>query len=364
MTLALLGINPHRLLFTSVADALSAGDDRLHLLRALQMSPVIEEAALVMSQKCVEIYCVVQEGSDAIDTISRTLAEVTKFSAPDVVGASYFAEEDDALGHVLALACDSDYFSLVDATRRGLALEQRDSRSFHHRESHHFHSHGTGEKERVFTQALGEARSAGSLGEVLFHVLDRSRVLAVQCREQATPTGAARAAVTRALAGRVFDRLSSRTVLLLGANDAALEMSQALAQAGVANFAVIGDDNPARKAAETLGGRFGAPEALAVGLAKADIVIVAASDLARQADTRAWRRALRARRGRSSLVIDLTEEKAIESKVATIDALYLYRAVDLDELVEASPQPTPLEEGTEAALAKEHAALGLWLAGR
>lgn len=355
MELVLFGINPQRPAFAFLAAPCASPEGRRAVAQALAASPVIGEAAVVAAETRVEVYCTVAPGADSIDEVSRVLAEAAGAGAAEAAANGYFAEGADAVGHLLAAACECDYFAL-----KGAAAASRG------------HGEAVGKDNApasgmlaALSRARTEARAARLSGEVLDYVLARA------CAVGEAALGGtdeqpeeARAAVVRALARRVFDHLDRRGVLVLGASLEAAAAARVLAEAGVESFAVIGGEEAGDKLARALGARRGMSEALTVALAKADIVVAADPELSRALDKRALRRAVRERRGRASLVLDLTAEGAIDARAASIDEVYLYRTEDLAALAEAMPGLPTRASRREETLARETAALAAWLAAR
>ncbi|WP_304426655.1 hypothetical protein [uncultured Adlercreutzia sp.] len=355
MELVLFGINPQRPAFAFLAAPCASPEGRRAVTQALVASPVIGEAAVVAAETRVEVYCTVAPGADSIDEVSRVLAEAAGAGAAEAAANGYFAEGADAVGHLLAAACECDYFALKGAsvTSRG------------HGEAVGKDNAPASGMPAALSRARTEARAARLSGEVLDYVLARACAVG-----EAALGGAdeqpeeARAAVVRALARRVFDHLDRRCVLVLGASPEAAAAARVLAEAGVESFAVIGGEEAGDELACTLGARRGMPEALAVALAKADIVVAADPELSHALDKRALRQAVRERRGRASLVLDLAAEGAVDARAASIDEVYLYRTEDLAALAEAMPGLPTRASRREETLARETAALAAWLAAR
>ncbi|WP_296009561.1 hypothetical protein [uncultured Adlercreutzia sp.] len=359
MELVLFGINPQRPAFAFLAAPCASPEGRRAVAQALAASPVIGEAAVVAAETRVEVYCTVAPGADSIDEVSRVLAEAAGAGAAEAAANGYFAEGADAVGHLLAAACECDYFALKGAPAASCGYAG--SRGKAAGEGTPF---GSG-MPAALSRARSEARAARLSGEVLDYVLARACAVG-----EAALGGAdeqpeeARAAVVRALARRVFDHLDRRCVLVLGATTEAAAAARVLAEAGVESFAVIGGEEAGDKLARILGARRGMSEALAVALAKADIVVAADPELSRVLDKRALRQAVRERRGRASLVLDLTDEGAVDARAASIDEVYLYRTEDLGALAEAMPGLPTRASRREETLARETAALAAWLAAR
>jgi glutamyl-tRNA reductase len=137
------------------------------------------------------------------------------------------------------------------------------------------------------------------------------------------------------LAERVFGDLSAANVLVVGAGETAELLMTHLAGRGVTRFMVV-NRTPARarELAERHGGAAGGPEALADALAEAHVWIAAAAGdepLIKGSDAKA---ALRRRRGRPVVAIDLAMPRAIDLAVDGLDNVYRYDMAALTAVTE------------------------------
>ena len=137
------------------------------------------------------------------------------------------------------------------------------------------------------------------------------------------------------LAGRIFSDLSNRTALLLGAGETIELVARHLNEAGLGKLIVA---NRTLKRAETLADQFGAEAILLADvterLPSADILISSTASQLPILGKGAVEEAIKARRYRPALLIDLAIPRDIEPQVASLSDIYLYTVDDLRDVVE------------------------------
>src|SRR5262249_61074446 len=152
------------------------------------------------------------------------------------------------------------------------------------------------------------------------------------------PRGVARVAVD--LARRIFEELSGKRALLLGAGEMIEAAVDALRGAGLARIAVA-NRTPERAAelAARCGGTAHGLDELPRLLADADLLLAclaATQPLLGPAELGA---ALRSRRGRPLLVIDLGVPRHVDREADRLDSVYLYDVADLRAAAQANAAP-------------------------
>ncbi len=191
-------------------------------------------------------------------------------------------------------------------------------------------------------EILGQVRDAferGATGPLLDHLFRQALHAGRRARVE-TAIGESPASVpaaAAALAQQVFDGLGGRTVLLVGAG----KMSELTARnlrsrggliAAVANRTVAhGEELAARIGSRAVG----LPEIPAL-LATADVVVTSTSSPGFVVDTITAAAALRGRRGRPILFVDLAVPRDVDPALATIDGCFVYDVDDLEAVVETS----------------------------
>ena len=187
--------------------------------------------------------------------------------------------------------------------------------------------------------AVREAHSAGALGTTLHQMFQRSFAVAKEVRTR-TEIGAhavSLAAAAVRLAQQLFDDLAQRRVLFVGAGEmidlvATHFAAQKPLQMTVANRSA----ERGRELAERLGAAQLPLAELGQALAGFDIVISCTASSLPLIDLGAVERALKARKRRPMLMIDLAVPRDIEPEVAQLDDIYLYTVDDLAQQVQAN----------------------------
>ena len=187
--------------------------------------------------------------------------------------------------------------------------------------------------------AVREASSAGALGTTLQQVFQRSFAVAKEVRSR-TEIGAhavSLAAAAVRLAQQLFDDLHERRVLFVGAGEmidlvATHFAAQKPLQMTVANRSA----ERGRELAERLGAAQLPLAELGQALAGFDIVISCTASSLPLIGLGAVERALKARKRRPMLMLDLAVPRDIEPEVAQLDDIYLYTVDDLAQQVQAN----------------------------
>ncbi len=191
-------------------------------------------------------------------------------------------------------------------------------------------------------EILGQVRDAyerGAPGPLLdrtfrmaLHAGRRARVeTAIGESPSSVPAAAA------ALAQQVFEGLTGRSVLLVGAGKTSELTARNLRSRGATVTAVANRTlEHAERLAEELGARALPLEAVEQQLAAADIVVSSTSAPGFVLRGEQLVPALRARRGRPVLFVDLAVPRDVDPELASVDGCFVYDVDDLEAVVSAS----------------------------
>ena len=191
-------------------------------------------------------------------------------------------------------------------------------------------------------EILGQVRDAfeaGSPGPLL----DRTFRMALHAGRRArveTAIGESPASVpaaAAALAEQVFEGLSERRVVLVGAGRTSELTARNLRSRGAVVTAVVNRSvDRAERLAATLGAAVLPLDALADAVATADVVVSSTTAPGFVLARDELAPALRARRGRPLLFVDLAVPRDIDPSLASIDGCFVYDVDDLEAVVAAS----------------------------
>ena len=173
-------------------------------------------------------------------------------------------------------------------------------------------------------EILGQVRVAQELGttgplldRVFRQALHAGRKVRAQTAIGASPASVSSAAA--ALAEQVFGDLAGRSILLVGAGKVSEQAARNLRSRG-AEIALVANSR-------TQG------ERIAEQLAAVDVVIASTNAPGIVLDAAAVARALRARRGRQLLLVDLAVPRDLDPAIHELDGCYLYDIDDLEAIV-------------------------------
>ena len=304
MSLYVLGIN-HQTAPVSLRETVAFGPDTLrHALASLRAQAGVQEAVLLSTCNRTELYARSDNGPDAL---ANWLAGQQR-AGDDLHAYLYRHDEADAVRHLFRVATGLDSLVLGEPQILGQVK-----------------------------QAWNDARDAGSLGGPLDRAFQQAFATAKRARTETTigrnPVSVASTAVR--LAQESFARLDESDVLLIGAGET-IELAVRHLVAGKVRRLLIANRTlaHAQDLARRHGG-FALPlEELDRHLAEADIVISATAARQPILQRAQVEQALRARRHRPMLLLDLAVPRDIAEDVATLRDVFLYTVDDLERAIE------------------------------
>jgi glutamyl-tRNA reductase len=186
-------------------------------------------------------------------------------------------------------------------------------------------------------EAVRAAQGAGSLGPVLHRLSQRALFVAKQVRAQ-TDIGRYTVGVGNAgveLAKQIFGDLRGRRALLVGAGEMGRQVAAAMVGAGLSELVVANRTfATAVEVAQAYGGTPIAYERLGAYLDHVDVVLAATSALQPLIGVEDVQRALRARRYKPMLLVDLSVPRNISPDVDRLESAWLFNVDDLGKVVE------------------------------
>jgi glutamyl-tRNA reductase len=273
-------------------------DDVRAALRHARDDEVLRESLVLSTCNRTEFYVV---APDAVAAERAVRALVVRTKGSDLLAPGperYTLADGEAARHLLRVASGLDSMVLGEAEILGQVKD-----------------------------ALAVAAAESALGTVLDRLLTTALHTGKRARTE-TEIGAGTVSVASAavaLAGKVFSDLAERHVLVVGAGETARLAGQHFAKYRPAALRVANRTGERAAAlACALGGEAIPLESLASAVAAADVAVFATSAGRPLLRLETVREALRARRGRPLLLLDLGVPRNVEADVAVLDGVFLH----------------------------------------
>ncbi len=185
-------------------------------------------------------------------------------------------------------------------------------------------------------QAFNEAKRAGTVGPRFEKLFQSTFAVAKQVRTD-TDIGASAVSVAFAavqLSKKIFGKLSKSRCLLVGAGETIELVGQHLSENNIASITVANRTlENAKRLAEKYGGEAISITQVPSHLSASDIVISSTASALPIIGAGTVSTALKRRKQKPILLIDLAVPRDIETEVAELDEAYLYTVDDLQEIV-------------------------------
>jgi glutamyl-tRNA reductase len=304
MQLFALGINHHTAPL-AVREQVAFDPLRLPLaLHDLLRAKPVREAAILSTCNRTELYC----AAEAPEAAAEWLAEYHSLLPREIEPYLYTFPKRDAVRHMFRVASGLDSMVLGEPQILG-----------------------------QMKQAARTAEEAGTLGTLLNKLFQRTFAVAKEVRST-TAIGAnivSMAAASVHLSARIFENLKDQRVLFIGAGEmielcAAHFAGEKPRRITIANRTV----ERAEILAERFGGDAMALTELGERLADYDIVVSCTASPLPIIGLGMVERALKARRHRPMVMVDLAVPRDIEAEVGKQDDVFLYTLDDLGQIVE------------------------------
>ncbi|MEW5887647.1 MAG: glutamyl-tRNA reductase [Pseudomonadota bacterium] len=335
MQLFALGINHHTApLAVREQVAFQPESMRLALGHLVRAKPV-REAAILSTCNRTELYCATERPEAA----AEWLAEYHHLSPQKVTPYLYTLPSRDAVRHVFRVASGLDSMVLGEPQILGQMKE-----------------------------AARNAEAAGTLGTLLHKLFQKTFAVAKEVRST-TAIGAnivSMAAASVHLAERIFESIADQRVLFIGAGEM-IELCAAHFAAQAPRRLTVANRTQARGQllAERFKGDVIKLDEIAERLPGYDIVVSCTASPLPIVGLGMVERALKARRHRPMVMVDLAVPRDIEPEVAQLDDVFLYTLDDLGQVVAAgleSRRAAVIE--AEAIIDTRVASFLQWMEGR
>ena len=265
----------------------------------------VQEAAILSTCNRTELYC----ATERPDIAASWLAEYHALSPQYLQPYLYTHPQRNAVRHMFRVASGLDSMVLGEPQILG-----------------------------QMKQAARIAGEAGALGTVLNKLFQKTFSVAKEVRST-TAIGAnivSMAAAAVHLSERIFESISSQKVLFIGAGEMIALCAAHFAGAHPARIVIA---NRTLERAQTLATRLGGEamrlDDLAARLAEFDIVVSCTASPLPIIGLGTVERALKIRRHRPMVIVDLALPRDVEPEVANLDDVFLYTLDDLGQMVES-----------------------------
>lgn len=306
MPLQILGIN-HTTAPVDIRERVVIPESRVaDALTALKQQAGVQADIIVSTCNRTELYCET-DFSDP-EPLITWLADYHQLNSRDIKKYTYHHEQEAAIYHVLRVASGLDSMILGEPQILG-----------------------------QLKNAYQASSEAGTLGVHLDRLFQHTFSVAKQVRSEtsigASPVSVAYAAVT--LAKQIFAELSAQTALLVGAGETVELVARHLHNNGIGRIIVANRsfDRAHKLAAQFDGYAIGLAE-IGSHLAEADIVISSTASDEAVIMFEETREAIRQRRHRPILMVDIAVPRDIDSRVADLEDVYLYSVDDMQDIIQ------------------------------
>lgn len=323
MPVLLIGLN-HNSAAVSVRERVAFSPD--HLAEAVRQLASLQdcEASILSTCNRTELL-LARDSEESIDSaqVLRWLHDYHHLPANELDGHLYLQTDGDAVLHLMQVAAGLDSLVLGEPQILG-----------------------------QLKSAYALAREAGTVGVVLNKLYQRVFAAAKRVRTETAigenPVSVAYAAVD--LAGRIYESMASVNVLLVGAGETIELVGTHLRQAGVSRMLIA---NRTLDRGLALAEKLGA-EACVLGdlpdvLPQIDIVVSSTASQLPIIGKGLVETALRKRRHKPMLLVDIAVPRDVETEVAELQDVYLYTVDDLRDIVDQNRA----QRETEADKARE-----------
>lgn len=272
-------------------------------LRDLSNATQLHEAALLSTCNRTEFYCVDIEPT----VLLNWLSDYHSLALAELEPYFYTHIQEAALDHMLRVACGLDSMILGEPQILG-------------------------QMKQAFASASQAGLIGNQLNQVFRHVFNVSKRVRTTTAIGINPISIAYAAVQ--LAKHIFSDVRQNTALLIGAGETIELAARHLQEQGVKRLMFCNrTEAGAKQLAERYQGEAFVLEALPTILYHADILFAATASPLPILGKGMIEQALKLRKRRPMLMIDLAVPRDIEPQVANLEDVYLYNIDDMQHIV-------------------------------
>jgi glutamyl-tRNA reductase len=330
MALFVAGLN-HRVAPVALREQLAVDEDKLReLIRDVQASGVATETVLISTCNRVEVYAVAEVPGEARAAVFRRLCQHRGIDPAVIERLVYTYLDDEAIRHTFRVAASLDSMMIGEPQILGQVKD-----------------------------AFALAQSCETVGPTLHTLFSQAFAVAKKVR---TETDIARHAVSVSfaaveLAKKIFDGLTGRAVLLVGAGKMSELAARHLVDQGAFPIYVVNRTwARAQELARALAGTAVPFDELDTALGSVDIVVTSTGAPEPVIRRDLVQRVMHGRRGRPLFFIDIAVPRDVEESVETLDDVYCYDIDDLKQVVDANLRERAREAQRAEALVEREVA--------
>jgi len=307
MALLAVGVN-HKTAPIDIRERVSFAPEHLpDALKDLTACPQVREAAILSTCNRTELFCYGKDDKSS-GIVIDWFEHYHKLGPDEVRPYIYTHPEQQAVRHVLRVASGLDSLVLGEPQILG-----------------------------QIKNAYSTAEQAGTTGKLLNKLFQHTFSVAKQVRTDtaigSSPVSVAFAAVS--LSKQIFSNMKQRTALLIGAGETIELTARHLHASGIGRIIIA---NRTLEKAHTLAQEFNgyaiALKEIPAHLAEADIVISSTASQLPILGKGAVETAVKQRKHRPILMIDIAVPRDIETEVGDLEDIYLYTVDDLQEIIQ------------------------------
>lgn len=310
MPILALGLN-HHTAPVDIRERAAIGEGQVgQALRTLREVGSVNEAAIISTCNRTEIYCGMdhQDSTAVVDWMHRHFEQRDQGFEPYL----FHHADREAVRHLMRVCSGLDSMILGEPQILG-----------------------------QIKSAYRDADEHGTLGNELSTLFQSAFSVAKQVRTDTaignSPVSVAFAAVS--LARQIFSDFSKQSALLIGAGETIQLAARHLKRAGIGNIRIANRTlDKAALLAQEVGGDAIELKDIPDALHAADIIISSTGSTLPILGKGAVQRALKQRRFRSQLIVDIAVPRDVEAEVNDIDGVFLYTVDDLQAVIDENRQ--------------------------
>lgn len=306
MSLLTVGIN-HQTAPVSLRETVAfTPDDTGEALRGLLAQKGVEEAAILSTCNRTELYCSTDAANEMVPSV--WLHDFHRLKNDQLTPFLYLHREEHAVRHMLRVAAGLDSMVLGEPEVLG-------------------------QLKTAYRMALDARTLNAPLDRLFKHSFSVAKKVRTETEIGRSPVSVAYSGVK--LAQRVFDDLSSLTVLLVGAGETMELTARHLMERQVKHLLVANRTlaNAAELANQFRGSAIPLTE-IPQHLSKCDLVISSTGATEPVIHRETVAQALKKRKRRPIFMIDLAVPRDVEASVSDLEDIYLYTLDDLQKITE------------------------------